>query len=173
MYTPLLADAVQEMTEQFGLHTDAFIAHTIAFLLLVAVVVFFGIKPIMKQLEERRRRIEEGEAMRARSRKELEEVQVTSEKIVADAREEGRRQLEHARQTASKLQDELTEKATVEARHIVSNARQQAALDTQREKDALKSEFARLIAVATSQVTGKVLTEEDHRIINAEAISKL
>lgn len=173
MFTPVLADAVQEMTEQFGLHTDAFIAHTIAFLLLVAVVVFFGIKPIMKQLEERRLRIEEGEAMRARSRKELEEVQVTSEKIVADAREEGRRQMEHARQTASKLQDDLTEKATVEARLIVSNARQQAALDTQREKDALKSEFARLVAAATSQVTGKVLTEEDHRIINAEAISKL
>lgn len=173
MFTPLLADAVQEMTEQFGLHTDAFIAHTIAFIILAAVVVFFGIKPIMKQLEERRQRIEEGEAMHERSQKELAEVKITGEKIVADAREEGRKQIEHARQTAAKLQEDLTAKATLEARTIVSNARQQADLDTRREKEALKGEFARLVAAATAQVTGKVLTEDDHRAINAEAISKL
>lgn len=173
MFTPFLADAVQEMTEQFGLHTDAFIAHTIAFFILAAVVVYFGIKPIMKQLEERRQRIEEGEAMHERSQKELAEVKITGERIVADAREEGRKQIEHARQTATKLQEDLTAKATLEARTIVSNARQQADMNTRREKEVLKGEFARLVAAATAQVTGKVLTEEDHRTINAEAISKL
>ena len=46
-------------------------------------------------------------------------------------------------------------------------------MDTQREKEALKGEFARLVAQATAQVTGKVLSEADHRAINAEAIKQL
>ena len=52
MFTPVIAASIQEMAGKFGLHTDIFIAHFIAFAILVAVVVFFGVKPIMKQLEE-------------------------------------------------------------------------------------------------------------------------
>ena len=173
MYTPVIAASIQEMAGKFGLHTDIFIAHFIAFAILVAVVVLFGVKPIIKQLEERRARIEEGEAMHERSQKELAEVKTTSDKILADAHAEGKQQIEHARSTAAKLQAELTDKAAAEARTIIENARTQAELDTQREKDALKGEFARLVAAATAQVTGKVLTENDHRIINEEAIRNL
>lgn len=173
MFTPLFAANLQEMADKFGLHTDVFIAHFIAFAVLVAVVVFFGIKPIMKQLEERRQRIEEGEAMHARSQKELAQVEETREELLNDAREAGRKELEHARQTAARLQSELSAKASAEAGAIIDNARQQAERDSQKEKEALRSEFARLLAQATAQVTGKVLTEEDHRAINAEAINRL
>lgn len=173
MFTPLLAADFQQMADKFGLHTDAFIAHFLAFALVVGVIVYFGIKPVSKQLEERRRRIEEGEAMHAQSQKELAEVKATGEQIMADAREAGKKELEHARHTASRIQADLTGKATEEARTIIENARKQAALDAQKEKDALKGEFARLVAEATAQVTGKVLTEEDHRVINAEAIRNL
>ena len=37
----------------------------------------------------------------------------------------------------------------------------------------LRAEFSRLVALATEQVTGKVLSEADHRAINAEAIRHL
>lgn len=173
MFTPVVAASIQEMAGKFGLHTDIFIAHFIAFAILVAVVVIFGVKPITKQLEERRARIEEGEAMHARSQKELAEVKATGEQILADAHAEGKKEIEHARQTAAKVQADLNDKAVAEARAIIENARTQAALDTQREKEALKGEFARLVAAATAQVTGKVLSEADHRAINEEAIKQL
>jgi F-type H+-transporting ATPase subunit b len=173
MFTPVLAASIQEMAGKFGLHTDIFIAHFIAFAILVAVVVIFGVKPILKQLEERRTRIAEGEAMHAQSQKELAEVKSTSERILADAHAEGKKEIGHARQTAAKVQADLSEKAAADARAIIENARAQAEMDTQREKDALKGEFARLVAAATAQVTGKVLTEADHRAINEEAIKQL
>ncbi len=173
MSTPLLAFNLQEFASKFGLHTEAFIAHFIAFAVLVTIVVVFGIKPIMKQLEERRQRIEEGEAMHAQSEKELAEVKATSGKILDDARESGKEEIARAKETAARLQADLSEKASAEAHGIIENAKKQAALDTQREKEALKADFARLVAEATAQVTGKVLSEADHRAINAEAISKL
>lgn len=173
MFSPVLATSFQELLDQFGLHTEAFIAHLIAFIFIAAVISIFGIKPVMKQLDERRKRIEEGEAMHERSQKELAEVKQTGEKILDDAHDAARKELEHARQTAAKLQTDLTEKASVEAKTIIENAKNQAALDTQKEKDALKADFARLLALTASQVTGKVLTEADHRIINEAAIKNL
>ena len=169
----MLAFDLQEFADKFGLHADAFIAHFIAFAIVVGVVVFFGIKPIMAQLEERRKRIEEGEAMHARSEKELADVKATGEQILTEARDTGKKELDTARQTAARLQADLTAKATAEAQTVIDNAHRQAAMDSQREKDALKGEFVRLVAAATAQVTGKVLTEEDHRRINDEAINNL
>lgn len=169
----MLAFDLQDFASKFGLHADAFIAHFIAFAIVVAVVVFFGIKPIMAQLEERRKRIEEGEAMHARSEKELADVKATGEQILTEARDTGKKELDAARQTAARLQADLTAKATAEAQTVIDNAHKQAAMDAQREKDALKGEFVRLVAAATAQVTGKVLSEEDHRRINDEAINNL
>ncbi len=173
MFTPILAFNLVEFADKFGLHTEAFIAHLIAFSVLVAIVVIFGIKPIMQQLEERRQRIQEGEAMHEQSKKELAEVKLTSEKMLDEARETGKGEIARAKETAARLQEDLAEKAATEARTVIDNAHKQAALDTQREKEALKTDFARLVAEATAQVTGKVLSEADHRAINAEAISKL
>ena len=169
----MLAFDLQEFADKFGLHADAFIAHFIAFAIVVGVVVFFGIKPIMAQLEERRKRIEEGEAMHARSEKELADVKATGEQILTEARDTGKKELDAARQTAARLQADLTAKATAEAQTVIDNAHRQAAMDSQREKEALKGEFVRLVAAATAQVTGKVLSEEDHRRINDEAINNL
>lgn len=173
MFSPIIAADLQGLVSKFGLHQEVFIAHLIAFSVLVAIVVIFGIKPIMKQLEERRRRIEEGEAMHARSQQELAEVKETGDRILNEARESGKKEIDHAKQTASRLQSELADKASAEARTIIENARTQAEHDIARQKAALKGEFATLLAQATAQVTGKVLTEEDHRAINAEAIRSL
>ncbi|MDO5451323.1 MAG: hypothetical protein Q4F30_10590 [Akkermansia sp.] len=173
MISPVIAFNLQEFAGKFGLHTEAFIAHFIAFAVVVCVVVFFGIKPVMAQLEERRKRIEEGEAMHERSKQELADVKATGEKILTEARDTGKQEVEQARQTAARLQADLSAKATAEAQTVIENARRQAAMDSQREKEALKGEFVRLVAAATAQVTGKVLSEEDHRRINDEAINNL
>ena len=172
MFTPLLADSAS-IIDKFGLHTEAFIAHFVAFTILALVVVFVGIKPVMKQLEERRKRIEEGEEMHARSEQELAGAKAEGEGIIDDARGQAKAELEHARQVAAGLRDDLAAKADAEAKTILDNARCQAEIDARRQEDALRSKFAELVATATAQVTGKVLTEADHRAINAEAINHL
>ena len=46
-----------------------------------------------------------------------------------------------------------------------------AELEQQKEREALKEQFGQLVALAAAQVTGKMLTEEDQRRINREAVS--
>lgn len=173
MYHIILAANVEEIPAQFGLHVEAFIAHLVAFIIIVSVVVFFGIKPVMRQLEERRKRIEEGEEMHARSEKELAQAHERGEGIVDEARSHAQAELEHARELAASIREDLSAKAEADAETIRQNARTQAEMDARLQEDALRSKFAELLTQATAQVTGKVLTEADHRAINAEAISHL
>ncbi len=173
MIATLLAANFQQFVDKFGLNLDSFVAHSIAFTLLVIIVVTFGIKPIAAQLEERRKRIEEGERMRAESEKSLAQVKQESEIILSTARSQGEAHIDHARELATQAQEQSSLRAATEAKTIIENARKQAALETQLEKDALRADFARLVAEATTQVTGKILSENDHRLINEEAIRQL
>ena len=90
MFNPSLAADIQDLVSNFGLHTDAFIAHLIAFCVLAAIVVCFGIKPIFKQLEERRHNIAKREEKRLADAAELKAV-LESKAIKVEARigEEG------------------------------------------------------------------------------------
>lgn len=111
--------------------------------------------------------------MHTRSEQELADVRERSEGIVNEARDQAKGELAHARQLAENLREDSAAKAEAEAKGIIENAHQQAQIDARRQEEALRSEFARLLAQATQQVTGKVLTEADHRAINAEAINHL
>lgn len=171
--TPTLAVGLSELVEKFGIHTDAFISHSIAFIFLMLIMVKFGIKPIKEQLDTRRARIEEGEAMRAESKKALADVQQSSELLLDDARQQAQDQLNHANVLAQAIHDNAILKASTDALVLLSNANKQAELEEKLQKIALRGEFARLLAEATSQVTGKILSEDDHRRITEEAIKQL
>lgn len=166
-------EAITNVVEGFGLHAGYFVAHLIAFIIVVALLRVFAFKPIQNILEERKRRIAEGERMRADSEQKLAEARQTGEILIEEAREEGRLYMERTRKTAEKVLAEKTEEAEEAARGILEKSREAAELDARREREALKSEFARMLALATERVTGRILTEEDHRRINEEAISHL
>jgi len=170
---PTLAIGLSELVDKFGLHADAFISHFIAFTILMIVMVKFGIKPIKAQLDERRDRIEEGESMRAESKKALADVQVSSEILLGEARKQAQGQVDHAHELAQAIHDKAISRAENDTQILLNNASKQAELDKKLQKEALRGEFAKLLAQATSQVTGKILNDADHRRINDEAIRQL
>lgn len=173
MHILVLAD-ITETIDAFGLTAwEPFAAHLIAFIVVVILLKAFAFKPIQAMLEKRLERIVEGENMRAESERRLAGAHDEELRIIAEAREEGRQNLAKAKETAEKVLAEKTGEASASAHQIIQRSREAAELEAQRERERLKAEFGRLVAQATAQVTGKVLTEEDHRRINAEAISQL
>ncbi len=173
MNTAILA-AFSNPLEAFGVTAwEPFLAHLIAFVIVIIILKVFAFKPIQAVLEQRRQRVIEGERMRAESERKLAGAHDEETRIIEGAREEGRQNLAKAKTTAEKVLADKTEEASTAARQIIERSHEAAALEAQRDRDRLKAEFGRLVAQATEQVTGKVLTEEDHRRINAEAISQL
>lgn len=173
--------AASQATEQswnpfapFGVTSwEPLVANLIAFIIVVLVLKKFAFKPIMDILETRRERIAEGEAMRAESEKQLQDVAITKTNILATASAEGQKYIDSARESASTLLSQKQTEAAATSQGIIQKAHEAAELDARRQREELKAHFAHLVAQATTQVTGKILTEDDHRRINEEAIGKI
>lgn len=152
---------------------EPFVANLIAFIVMVVILRVVAFKPIQNMLEKRRQRIIEGEEMRAESEQQLADVQKTTKEMVAKAAKDGLRQIEEAKQAADRLIAEKEAEAGKLGRDIIEKSKEAAELEARQAKEELKGEFARLVAMATAGVTGKVLSEEDHAKINREVIDSI
>jgi F-type H+-transporting ATPase subunit b len=70
------------------------------------------------------------------------------------------------------LQQE-TRKALAAAEQIMAKAHEAASIDHDRMLAELKREVGRLVVQATTTVTGKILTPEDHRRLAEETAKQL
>ena len=164
----LIADQSWNPFAPFGVTSwEPFVANLIAFILMVVILRYLAFKPIQNVLEKRRQRIEEGEEMREESERQLASVKEQTHEMLVEAGEKGQEKIDAAKAAASRLLEEQETVASQKAEEIVRKARQLAELE------ALKEQFGQLVALAAAQVTGKMLTEEDQRRINREAIDSL
>ncbi|MEG0024631.1 MAG: ATP synthase F0 subunit B [Akkermansia sp.] len=177
MIISLLAEASTQSWNPFApfgvTSWEPFLANLIAFLIMVAVLRIFAFKPIQKMLENRRERIIEGEQMRAESEQQLIDVQKTAKEMLAKAGQDGLRQIEEAKQAAARLLESKEAEATKLAHDMMEKSMESAELEAKKARNELKSEFGKLVAMATSQVAGKVLTPDDHQRINSDVINSL
>mgnify|MGYP000616881717 CR=1 FL=1 len=168
----LIADQSWNPFAPFGVTSwEPFVANLIAFILMVVILRYLAFKPIQNVLEKRR--IEEGEEMREESERQLASVKEQTHEMLVEAGEKGQEKIDAAKAAASRLLEEQETVASQKAEEIVRKARQLAELEQQKEREALKEQFGQLVALAAAQVTGKMLTEEDQRRINREAIDSL
>lgn len=166
--------AMENPFAKFGVNSwEAFAANTIAFILAAVILKIFALGPIQKMLEERKQRIKEGEVMRSKSEQMLNDMEQRSRDIIEKAHEESSKVIENARDTADKHIEQKKQEAVRMVEDILAKSREAANLEAQQARTALQSEFARLIAQTTAQVTGKVLTEEDKRVIDQNTIDAI
>ena len=170
----LLTPTANNPFAPFGVTSwEPFLANLIAFILMVVILRYLAFKPIQNVLEKRRQRIEEGEEMREESERQLASVKEQTHEMLVEAGEKGQEKIDAAKAAASRLLEEQETVASQKAEEIVRKARQLAELEQQKEREALKEQFGQLVALAAALVTGKMLTEEDQRRINREAIDSL
>ncbi len=152
---------------------EPFAANLIAFVFIVIMLRVFAFKPIHEMLTKRRERIIEGEQMRKESEQQLTEIKQTTKEMLAQAGQEGKRYIEEAKQAATRLLEEKEQEASKQAGDIIEKSREAMAIESRKAQEDLKADFARLVALATSRVAGKVLDDEDQRRINEELINNL
>ena len=76
--------------------------------------------------------------------------------------------IDEAREVASRVQKEETQKAIVAAEQIIAKAREAAEQDHLRMLADLKKEVAHLVVQTTATVTGKILTPQDQNRLAEE-----
>jgi F-type H+-transporting ATPase subunit b len=161
------------IAKQFGVYWPNFIAQVILFVIVYFVLRKYAFGPIVTMLEERRRRIEEGQINAERIKQQLAEAQAKYEEILARANAESQRLLEEVRQSGERLAEQKRQQAIAEAEQIMTKARESIEQERERTMVELKRDFGRLVVETTAKVTNKTLTPEDQQRINEEAVREL
>jgi len=151
--------------------------------LMIWTLVCFGITffvlrkwifgPVQQAIDARRDRIrqaiEEADKARAEARKLLEEHRA----LIQSARGDAEQILAEARRVADAQRDRMKEELEAERQRRLDDTTKQIEAETRRALEQIRGEVAELTVIATSKVTGKVLTDEDHRRLIDEAIGDL
>jgi F-type H+-transporting ATPase subunit b len=164
-----VSDVVRQTAEMFGWNWKLFLSQVISFCIVAFLLQRFAYKPILALLEERRRKIEEGQLNAEKIKKELAEAEKRYQEIVAKANADGQKMIDEARESAAHLSEHKQQEAITAAEQIISKAREAAAIEHDRTMESLKRELGRLVVDTTAKVTGKVLTPDDQRRLQEEA----
>jgi F-type H+-transporting ATPase subunit b len=145
----------------------------VCFLIAFLVLRKFAFGPVQKVIDERRKRIrqalEEADNARNEARRLLEEHRA----LMQQARGDAEQILAEARRVADAQRDRLRDELESERQRRLEETTKQIESETRRALELIRAEVAELTLVATSKVTGKVLTDEDHRRLIEEAVGEL
>jgi F-type H+-transporting ATPase subunit b len=163
------SETLHDTAETFGWNPWLFLSQVISFVIVALLLRRFAYKPILAVLEERRRKIEEGQLNAEKIKKELAEAEKRYQEILAKANADAQRMIDEARESAAHLSERKQQEAIAAAEQILAKAREASALEHERTMESLKRELGRLVVDTTAKVTGKVLTQEDQRRLQEEA----
>ena len=164
-----VTDILRETAETFGWNWKLFLSQVISFCIVAFLLRRFAYKPILAVLEDRRRKVEEGQLNAEKIRKELAEAEKRYQEIVAKANADAQRMIDEARESSAHVAERKQQEAIAAAEQILAKAKEAAALEHERQMQTLKRELGRLVVDTTAKVTGKVLTPEDQKRLQEEA----
>jgi F-type H+-transporting ATPase subunit b len=148
--------------EDLGLHLPSLIIFLVNFLILLGILYLFAYKPILRVMDQRSERIRESLEAADKAREEAASSQQDTQRQLNEARMEGQRLIEQAREMAERYRTEEKEKARQEAEAFIIRARE----DIQRERDAavqeVRAHFADLAISAAEKVIERSLDRDAH-----------
>jgi F-type H+-transporting ATPase subunit b len=169
----MIQQILDQIGSSFGVTWPKFIAQLFLFLIAYFVLSRYAFGPIMKILEERRKRIEEGQLNAEKIKKQLAEAELRYREVLLKANDDAQVLLEESRKNTEAFSQREMEKAVKESAAIVERARHEIASERNRMVDEVKREMVSLVIKTTAKVAGRVLTPEDQRRLSEEAAKDL
>ena len=164
---------IEKVARTFGVDWPHLVAQIISFGIVCAVLYMLAYKPILRILEARRQQIASGLANAAKIKAELARIDAERLEMLSKADADGKRLIEEARQAAARVHAQESQKATAAAEQILSRAHAETQREQARMLAEIKREVGRLVVQTTAQVTGRILTPDDHRRLAEETARHL
>lgn len=164
---------VERIVTTFGVDWPQLLAQAASFGIVCVVLQRYAYRPILKMLEVRREQIAQGLATAEQVKAELARTEAQRQEVLARANDQANTFIEEAHAAAARVRQQETEKAIAAAEQIMINARAAAAQEHDRMLAELKREVGKLVVQATTTVTGKVLSAEDHRRLAEETARQM
>ena len=155
-----------------GLTLPNFIGQLVNFVLLLALLIFFGYKPIRRMLDERSNRIRQSMEHAEATKKEYENARIEVEKRISEARDEGQLIVGQAEKAGERIKEEAKGAARDEAKAIVEKAKSEIERDRNTMINELRKEFVDTAILAAETVMKETLDKEKHRLLIEKTMKK-
>jgi F-type H+-transporting ATPase subunit b len=166
-------DVITQIFSNFGVTWPKFIAQVILFLLVYWVLNKYAFGPVLKMLNERRRRIEEGQHNAEKIKKQLAEAELRYQEVLRKANEEATKLLEQARSSSDAISQKQLQQAIKDAEGIIAKAQDTIVQERNKMVSEVKKEMVDLVVKTTAKVVGKVITPEDQKRLSEETAKQL
>ena len=155
-----------------GFNLPALIAQLINFVLLLIIFRLILYKPLLKILDERKKRIQEGLDASDEAKRRLSQTEQEVAKELEMARQQGQEQIAQAQQIAARIQEEARQGARQEADQLLARAKNEIDLQRDSAIAELRREFAGLTITAAERVIKEELDPEKHRRLIQEVLAE-
>ena len=150
-----------------------FVWTILVFLGMLAALRALAWKPLLAGLKNRQDSIAKSLDDAKQARQELERLNVESQRILAEARNQAEAIISQTRDDASRFRDELKQKAQAEAAGIVKNAEKQIALETSRALQQIRQEAVELSVTIASKLLQRNVSRADNERLIDETFKQL
>jgi|SRR3989344_3964667 len=155
--------------EALGVELPLLLTQILNFSIVLFVLTKFLYKPILKALDERRHKIEEGLAWTEKAAVEEEKMAKRKTEVLREARDEARVIVENAKKDAQRLRDDIVAAGHQEVATL--KVRQQKELEAQFEKisSELTGKTVDIAAAMVQQILPDVLTSTNqHQLVTSQ-----
>jgi F-type H+-transporting ATPase subunit b len=155
-----------------GFNLPALIAQLINFVLLLVIFRLLLYKPLLKILDERKKRIQEGLDASDEAKRRLSQTEQEVANELEKARQEGQGLIAQAQQISARIQEEARQGARQEAEQLLTRARGEIQLERDSAIAEIRRQFAGLTITAAERVIKEELDPEKHRRLIEEVLAE-
>jgi F-type H+-transporting ATPase subunit b len=164
---------MDKILSDFGVNPILLAAQIVNFLVLLFILQKLLYKPILKVLDERKRRVEESLANAEKIQKELEETEVKRQQIMDEAIEESKKIIAEATAAGNQIHADAQVKAKADAEAMMEQGMAMIAGEKDKMKAEIKTEVATMIEMSLEKVLGKALDSKSHQKLVDDAVKTI
>lgn len=143
--------------DALGIDLWKLVAQIAAFVIFVALLWKFGSKPILKTLDERQARVQEGLEAAQKMQEQLQATAAKNDEVLAEARREAQSILAQAREQGDAAIVRAREEAARQSDEYMARAQAALRAETEQARQELRNEVADLAVLAAGQIVRKEL----------------
>lgn len=157
--------------DKLGIEPMQLLLQAFNFVVLVVLLSKFLYKPILKVLEERKKKIAEGLAFTERAKLEEEKAEKKRQDIIDKAKEEAKKIVDEGKVAGKKIEAEITQKAHKQSLEILEKGKRDIELERQDMEKRLKNKTVEIAEAMVTHLLRDVLTEKNQiKIIEKKLI---
>ena len=150
------------MLETLGIHFPSLAIYLVNFLLVLLLLYLFAYKPILRLMDQRADRIRESLEAADTARQEAASSQEAIQEQITEARREGQRIMDQAREASERFRTEEMDKARQEAEAFVERAKEDIARERDIALQEVRASFGDLAITAAERVIRSSLDRQAH-----------